>query len=207
MTNRTTARTTVRRAAALAALAFVAAGCETTGGAETGADPAAKLAEADAFVADNATVEGVKTTDSGLQYAVLKSGAEDGPHAGAHDYVCVHYAGQLLDGTQFDSSYARGGPAAFRLDKVIPGWTEGLQMMQPGDDWMLYIHPSLGYGEEGFPGGVIGPNEVLLFRVEFFDVLEANRKSAAQAECADIGKAKAAEAEAAGEAGEDAAEE
>jgi len=124
------------------------------------ADPATYLAE-------NKERAGVKTTASGLQYEVLKEGAGESPVA--TDTVAVHYEGRLTDGTVFDSSYQRGEPAVFRLDQVIPGWTEGVQLMKPGAKYRFTIPPELGYGPEG-AGGVIPPNAVLVFDVELLAI-------------------------------------
>ena len=114
---------------------------------------------------------GVVTLPSGLQYKIVRSGPASGakPHAG--DEVKVHYEGKLLDGTVFDSSYERGVPAAMPLDALIPAWIEALQLMRPGDEWVLYVPPALGYGEEGAGGGQIPGNSVLIFRIELIGVL------------------------------------
>lgn len=124
------------------------------------------LAAAEAFLAENAGKEGVVTTESGLQYMVVEQG--DGPRPSATDTVTVHYRGTLLDGTEFDSSYARNEPISFGLDRVIPGWTEGVQLMPVGSKYMFYIKPELGYGAAG--GGPIPPNSALIFEVELLDI-------------------------------------
>ncbi|UYG03598.1 FKBP-type peptidyl-prolyl cis-trans isomerase [Halomonas sp. LR3S48] len=126
------------------------------------------LANGQAFMAENGEREEVTTTDSGLQYEVLESG--DGESPGASSHVEVHYEGTLVDGTVFDSSFDRGQPLSFRVDQVIEGWQEALQLMSVGDTWMLFIPPELGYGAQG--QGPIGPNETLIFRVELLDVVE-----------------------------------
>jgi FKBP-type peptidyl-prolyl cis-trans isomerase len=123
--------------------------------------------EAKKFFVDNGKKEGVKTTTSGLQYEVLTEGKGDKPKAS--DRVSVHYTGKLLDGTVFDSSVERGQPATFPLNAVIPGWTEGLQLMTVGSKYKLYIPPELGYGEKG-AGPKIGPNSALVFEVELLKV-------------------------------------
>ncbi|QYE36178.1 FKBP-type peptidyl-prolyl cis-trans isomerase [Polymorphobacter sp. PAMC 29334] len=110
---------------------------------------------------------GVKTTASGLQYEIVTEGT--GPTPTAADTVAVHYEGKLLDGTVFDSSIARGQPAVFPLNRVIPGWTEGVQLMKVGSVYNFTIPPELGYGAQG-AGGVIPPNAVLLFRIELLGV-------------------------------------
>lgn len=119
------------------------------------------------FLAANAKKDGVKQTASGLQYKVIKEG--NGKKPKATDQVTVHYTGTLMDGTKFDSSVDRGEPATFGLNQVIPGWTEGLQLMSEGAKYMLYIPAELGYGANG-AGGAIGPNEVLIFEVELIKI-------------------------------------
>lgn len=120
------------------------------------------------FLAQNASQEGVKTTPSGLQYKVVKEGTGKSPKA--TDTVKVHYRGTLLDGTEFDSSYKRGEPIEFPLNRVIPGWTEGVQLMKEGGKSILYIPSQLAYGPRGTPGGPIGPNETLIFEIELLEV-------------------------------------
>ena len=120
------------------------------------------------FLKENATKEGVKTLPSGLQYKVVKEGEGKSPKA--TDTVSVHYKGTLINGTEFDSSYKRNEPAEFPVNRVIPGWTEALQLMKEGSKWMLYIPAKLAYGERGTPGGPIGPNETLIFEVELLKV-------------------------------------
>ena len=128
------------------------------------------LKTANAYLSENAKKDGVKITESGLQYQVITEGPSDGKSPAASDVVKVHYAGTLLNGTEFDSSYARGEPIEFPLNRVIPGWTEGVQLMSEGDKYRFFIPPALGYGERGTPGGPIGPNEALVFEVELIEV-------------------------------------
>jgi len=118
------------------------------------------------FLEQNKEVEGVKTTPSGLQYKVLEEG--NGRKPKASDEVVVHYRGTLLDGTEFDSSYAREEPARFPVTGVIPGWVEALQMMSEGSKWKLFIPSDLAYGERGNPR--IPPNSVLIFEVELLEI-------------------------------------
>ena len=122
-----------------------------------------------AFLEENKAKEGVTTTESGLQYRVITEGSGVKPKA--TDTVTVHYSGKLLDGTEFDSSYTRNEPATFDLNSVIPGWTEGLQLMPQGSKWELVIPSDLAYG----PGanGPIPPNSVLVFEVELLEVKAA----------------------------------
>jgi len=120
------------------------------------------------FFEENKLKEGVITTDSGLQYKVLAEG--EGKQPGPTDLVRVHYAGRLLDGTEFDSSYKRGTPTEFPVNAVIKGWTEALQLMKEGTKLEVYIIPELGYGAQG-AGGVIPPNAGLIFEVELIKVL------------------------------------
>ncbi|MGQ0696927.1 MAG: FKBP-type peptidyl-prolyl cis-trans isomerase [Panacagrimonas sp.] len=124
-------------------------------------------AEGEKFLAENGTKEGVKTTASGLQYKVLTEGAGTPPKSS--DEVTVHYKGTLIGGEEFDSSIARGQPATFPLDRVIPGWTEGLQLMKPGAKYMFFIPAALGYGPQG-AGAKIGPNQTLIFEVELISI-------------------------------------
>ncbi len=134
--------------------------------AEAGVIADQNKAEGDAFLAENATKEGVVTTDSGLQYKVLTMG--DGAKPAATDTVEVHYRGTLIDGTQFDSSYDREQSISFALNRVIAGWTEGVQLMPVGSKFMFYIKPELGYGSGG--GGPIPPNSTLIFEVELLSI-------------------------------------
>ncbi|MEO1251392.1 MAG: FKBP-type peptidyl-prolyl cis-trans isomerase [Pseudomonadota bacterium] len=131
---------------------------------------AENLAASTAYLAENAEREGVTTTESGLQYMIVEEGPEGGATPVSTDLVQVHYVGTLKDGLEFDSSRARGAAASFRLDRVIPGWTEGVQLMSEGDRFRLFVPPDLGYGEAGTPGGPIGPNEALIFDVELIKV-------------------------------------
>jgi len=119
------------------------------------------------FLAENAKLEGVKTTPSGLQYKVITEGAGKTP--AATDKVKVHYRGALIDGTEFDSSYKRGEPIEFPLNGVIAGWTEGVQLMKEGGKIRLFIPSNLAYGPRG-AGGVIGPDEALIFDIELLEV-------------------------------------
>ena len=127
---------------------------------------AANAAEGDKFLLENRVKEGVQVTESGLQYKVIQMG--DGAKPAATDRVTVHYRGKLLNGEEFDSSYSRNQPMTFQLDQVIPGWTEGVQLMPVGSKFMFYIPPGLAYGENG--GGPIGPNATLIFEVELLGI-------------------------------------
>ena len=121
------------------------------------------------FLATNKGADGVKTTDSGLQFLVLDEG--DGTeHPGASDRVKVHYHGSLIDGTVFDSSVERGQPIEFGLNQVIGGWTEGLQLMVVGEKTRLFIPSNLGYGDSG--AGKIPPGALLIFDVELLGINE-----------------------------------
>lgn len=128
---------------------------------------AASRAAGVAFLAANGKKAGVVTTASGLQYQVLTAGA--GPKPKATDTVKVNYEGKQLDGSVFDSSVARGEPATFPLSGVIPGWTEGVQLMPVGSKYRFFVPSGLAYGEEG-AGNVIGPNSVLVFEIELLSI-------------------------------------
>lgn len=129
---------------------------------------AANLAESEAFLAENGAREDVVTTESGLQYRVIEEGT--GAKPTLTDTVEVHYRGTLVDGTEFDSSYARGEPVSFPVSGVIPGWTEALQLMPVGSRWELVIPSELAYGPGG-TGGPIGPNQALIFEVELLGIV------------------------------------
>jgi len=126
------------------------------------------MKEGAAFLAANRTKDGVVTLPSGLQYKILTPGT--GPKPAATDVVVCQYRGTLLDGTEFDSSYKRGQPATFPLNRVIKGWTEALQLMPVGSKWQLFIPPDLAYGDRGAPGSPIGPNATLIFEVELVSI-------------------------------------
>lgn len=127
--------------------------------AQVFADPAKK--------SDTPTDSTYAVTASGLKYMIVREG--DGKSPAATDEVTVHYSGKLTDGTEFDSSYTRGEPAAFPLNRVIPGWTEGLQLMKENGKAIFYIPSNLAYGEQGAPGA-IPPNADLIFTVELIKV-------------------------------------
>jgi FKBP-type peptidyl-prolyl cis-trans isomerase FklB len=164
-----------RRATRFAAVA-VAAGLGLTacqGKARPSVDAGAGGGQAAAaFLATNAKAEGVKVLPSGLQYKVLSSGPANGPHPGPRDEVKVDYVGSLTNGTVFDSSVERGVPAVMGLADLVPAWQEALPLMRPGDEWVLYVPPKLGYGENG-AGGVIPPNAVLVFKIKLLGVLSS----------------------------------
>ena len=122
-----------------------------------------------AFLAKNAKEPGVVTRPSGLQYKIVRSGPASGIPPRPQDEVRVHYEGTLLDGTVFDSSYREGSPVVFKLGNLIPAWVEGIALMRPGDEWILYVPAELGYGADG--QGPIPPNSVLTFRIELLGVL------------------------------------
>jgi FKBP-type peptidyl-prolyl cis-trans isomerase FklB len=127
--------------------------------------------EGEAFLAANKSKEGVVTLPDGLQYKILTAGS--GPKPTASDSVVCNYRGTLINGTEFDSSYKRGQPATFGVDKVIKGWTEALQLMPVGSKWQLVIPSSLAYGERG-AGADIGPDSTLIFEVELLSIVDKN---------------------------------
>ena len=125
--------------------------------------------EGEAFLAENKSKVGIKTTTSGLQFEVVEEG--NGQKPAATNTVKVHYHGTLIDGTVFDSSISRGEPATFGVHQVIPGWTEALQLMSVGSKYRLYIPQELAYGAHPHPGGAIKPFMALIFDVELLDIL------------------------------------
>ena len=160
---------------AIAMVAMLMASCNNTKSDQSANDAAAEYAQqiqdnksiGREFLEENAKNDSVVQTTSGLQYMVLQEGT--GAKPGPTDEVTVHYTGRLLDGTVFDSSVERGEPATFPLDKVIPGWTEGLQLMSEGAKYRLFIPSELAYGSKG-AGEQIQPNSTLIFDVELIKV-------------------------------------
>ncbi len=128
---------------------------------------AAKAAVGRAFLEENGKKEGVKTLPSGLQYQVIQEGQGAKPEAS--DTVKVHYRGTLIDGSEFDSSYSRNEPASFPLNRVIPGWTEGVQLMSKGAKYRFFVPYDLGYGDQGSPPD-IPPYSTLIFDIELLDI-------------------------------------
>ena len=131
--------------------------------------PAGDINAAKTFMATTAKQPGVITLPSGLEYKVIASGPADGAHPRPTDEVKVHYEGKLGDGTIFDSSFQRGEPADFVVQSLIPAWVQALQLMRPGDEWILYVPPALGYGDQD--SGPIPANSVLIFRMRLIGVL------------------------------------
>lgn len=130
-------------------------------------DPASHSAAA-ALISGTPSTDGMVSTPSGLRYKVLASGPADGRSPTLYDSATVHYKGTLTNGTVFDSSYERGAPATFGVNQVIPGWTEALQLMKPGDQWLIYIPANLGYGPRAM--GDIPANSDLIFQVHLIQV-------------------------------------
>lgn len=128
---------------------------------------AANLAAGAAFLKENAARDGVTSLESGLQYEVINTG--DGAKPGPTQTVTCHYHGTVIDGRVFDSSVQRGQPASFPLNRVIPGWTEALQLMPTGSKWRLFLPPNLAYGERQV-SAEIGPNSTLIFEVELLGI-------------------------------------
>ncbi|MDR1905220.1 MAG: FKBP-type peptidyl-prolyl cis-trans isomerase [Treponema sp.] len=130
-------------------------------------EASANMEKGNTFLAENAQKSGMSITQSGLQYEVISEGAGESPMSS--DTVRVNYEGTFIDGIVFDSSYTRGEPVEFRLDQVIPGWTEGLQLMRVGSSYRFFIPSNLAYGEAGREN--IPPNSVLIFKVDLLDIL------------------------------------
>jgi len=135
---------------------------------QTAAEASMNLQKSAEFLVANQTKEGVVTLPDGLQYKILEPG--EGTPPLATDQVRVHYTGTFIDGKVFDSSIERNEPIVFAVNQVIPGWTEALQLMKPGAKWMLYVPPALAYGDKG-AGGVIGPNQALIFEVQLIEIV------------------------------------
>ena len=152
-----------------AASAFIVSYMQRREKARLMAENSQQIEAARKWLSDNAAAEGVVTTPSGLQYKVIQEGTGSTP--GPEDMVRVHYSGKTIDGNKFDSSYDRGEPAQFRVNNVIRGWVEGLQLMKEGAKMMLYIPYDLAYGERG-AGNVIKPFETLIFEVELLEVIK-----------------------------------
>lgn len=148
----------------LAALSLAA--CQPKPKAPAGPDVSVASAQ---FLAKNAKEPGVVTLPDGLQYKIVHSGPATGNKPHLNDEVKVNYEGKLVDGTVFDSSYDRGQPASMPLRGLVKAWQEALVQMRPGDEWILYVPPELGYGAEG--QGPIPGNAVLIFRIELIDFL------------------------------------
>lgn len=144
--------------AAVAAVLLSATGC--------GAQPAAQ--DPAAFMAQNAKAEGVHTLPSGVEYKIVKSGPATGRHPTPSDYITVNYEGSLLNGKVFDSSKP-DNPPTFQLKSLIPGWIDALQQMREGDQWIIWVPPSLGYGSE--QAGPIPANSVLVFKLQLVSIL------------------------------------
>ncbi len=140
----------------------------TSDAAASAADTAAK-----AWMANNAKQPGVVSLPNGLQYKILASGPATGAHPRPQDQIKIQYEGKLTNGTVFDSTMQEGVPHVFPLGGLIPGWVAGLQLMRPGDDWILYVPPELGYGAHPEEHGAdqIPANAVLIFRIQLIDTL------------------------------------
>jgi FKBP-type peptidyl-prolyl cis-trans isomerase FklB len=167
----TTALKSPSTLSALAAVAIASAALlPLAAHAQAPAAPAAAAAVQDpaAYLAANAKQPGVQTLPSGLQYKVVTSGPA-GPSPKEGDAIKVHYEGKLINGTVFDSSFARDKPLLMPLANLVPAWMEALPKMHVGDEWMLYVPPELGYGPQG--SGPIPPNSVLIFKIQLLGVL------------------------------------
>ncbi|MCY4050090.1 MAG: FKBP-type peptidyl-prolyl cis-trans isomerase [Gammaproteobacteria bacterium] len=126
-----------------------------------------------AYLEENKSREGVSVTESGVQYQIIEAGDPLEPSPTLEDTVIVHYEGKLIDGTVFDSSRTRDNPARFSLTGIIPGWSEVLQLMRPGDIWKVALPPEMAYGETGIEN-VIGPNQALIFEIELLEVVKSS---------------------------------
>lgn len=161
------------RTAAIIAMAAALSACGREAPPGVDADAAANLRAAEFFMRSNARANDVQTLPSGVQYKVLQAGPPGGEQPDGNDLVRVDYEGSLIDGTVFDSSFTRGKPAVFTIEEgisgsIIPGMRDALQHMTVGDEWLVYIPPALGYGEDS--AGEIPPNSVLIFRLKLLEV-------------------------------------
>lgn len=166
----------MRKLLVLVAAAVTLAACHPKAGASASNTTAAAAdskptPEGQAFLDKMAKKAGVHALPDGLLYEVVQSEPGTGAHPQKGDEIKVNYEGKLVDGTVFDSSYERGQPAAMPLEHLVPGWEEALPLMRPGDVWMLYLPPKLGYGARGAGDGAIPPNAVLIFKIELIDFL------------------------------------
>jgi FKBP-type peptidyl-prolyl cis-trans isomerase FklB len=150
------------------AAALVATACHRQ---KSTADDRAQAAAAQQYMAKNAKAPGVVVLPSGLQYKVIHSGPDGGQHPAKGDEIKINYTGSLPSGQVFDSTTNSGQPAVMKLDNLVPGWMEALPKMKPGDEWLLFVPPNLGYGPDGQPP-VIPPNSVLVFDVTLLGVLK-----------------------------------
>ena len=153
---------------AATALSLLTAGCTTMPPAPPPTPVAPVTAPGPDYLIRNGQQAGVMTTASGLQYFIIRSGPETGAMPVDGDTVTFHYEGKLTDGTTFDESYSRGEPLAGEVTRFVPGFTEALKMMRPGDLWVIWIPPELGYGSRELPG--IPANSVLRFKLELLEV-------------------------------------
>ena len=163
-----------RRGLLIGLSALALAACQPKPKADAEKKPGApepQSPQSKAFMDKVAKEEGVKVLPSGVAYKIVRNGPANGLRPALSDEVKVHYEGKLEDGTVFDSSYERGQPAAMPLNGLILAWQEALQLMRPGDEWILYVPPELGYGSEG--AGEIPPDSALIFRIELIDLLPA----------------------------------
>ena len=163
-----------RGATALAMIALLGGTLAACDRAPAASDETAaqNLRAAEFFLTSNARAEGVRSLPSGVQYKIIRSGPPGGEQPDRNDLVRVDYEGTLTDGTVFDSSFQSGQPAVFTVSDVVPGWTEALQEMRVGDEWLVYVPPAQGYGEQGRPG--IPPNAVMVFRIKLLDIARAS---------------------------------
>ncbi|HEY0601201.1 FKBP-type peptidyl-prolyl cis-trans isomerase [Brevundimonas sp.] len=164
------------RTAAVLAMAAALAACGRDAPPTGDQEAAANLRAAEFFMASNARADGVQTLPSGVQYKVTQAGPPGGESPDGNDLVRVDYEGALTDGTVFDSSFERGQPAVFTVEEgisgsIIPGMREALQHMSVGDEWLVYIPPALGYGDQA--SGPIPANSVLIFRLKLLDIARA----------------------------------
>jgi FKBP-type peptidyl-prolyl cis-trans isomerase len=153
-------------------LAICLAACGRSSAQPAGGGAAVSASVGENFLANNAKLPGVVTLPSGLQYKIVTSGPASGVHPGLNDEAKVNYEGKLINGQIFDSSFQRGTPADLPLNGIIRGWVEALQLMRPGDEWILYVPANLAYGDNSPDPNTIPQNSVLIFRIQLLGVLQ-----------------------------------
>lgn len=161
---------------------FAISSCSEKAQVQLSPEASKNLQTADEFLTQNATKPGIITTKSGLQYQIIASGDPNGAKPQYSSIVRVNYEGTFLNGEVFDSSFQRGTAQEFPVAELVPAWTEALLNMRPGDEWVIWVHPKIGYGPIGMPQGcggkdnecIIPPNSLLVFRMQLLSIVKAD---------------------------------